>query len=170
MKRGNAVLYTTRGAMVGALYVAVTWLCSVLGLSSGVIQFRISEAMCILPIFMPEAVPGLYIGCMISNLIAGSNVLDVILGSLATLIGAIGARYMRRLPEKLIWCSTLPTVIANILIVPAVLILAYGAEDAYFFIALTVGIGETVCATGCGTALYYLIKRSGIIKSVDQKH
>ncbi|MBQ8880335.1 MAG: QueT transporter family protein [Clostridia bacterium] len=162
MKKRNAVLYTTRGAMVGALYVALTWLCSVLGLSSGVIQLRISEALCILPVFMPEAVPGLYIGCMLSNLIAGGNVWDVIFGSLATLIGSIGARAMRRLPRKLIWCATLPTVLANMLIVPMVIILAYGSEEAYWFIAATVGIGEAICAGIGGVALYYMLNGSGI--------
>ena len=76
-------IYLTRGAMIAALYVAVTWLCSLIGLSSGVIQFRISEAMCILPVFFPEAVPALFIGCMLSNLIAGGLIWDVIFGAIA---------------------------------------------------------------------------------------
>ena len=159
MKRRSSALYLTRGAMIAALYVAITWLCSVVGLSSGVIQFRISEAMCILPVFLPEAVPALFIGCMISNLIAGGVVWDVILGAVATLLGAIGARLLRRLPKALMWVATLPTLLANVLIVPPVLIFAYGVLDAYWFIALTVGIGEIACACIGGTMLYFILKR-----------
>ena len=159
MKRRSSALYLTRGAMIAALYVAITWLCSVVGLSSGVIQFRISEAMCILPVFLPEAVPALFIGCMISNLIAGGVVWDVILGAVATLLGAIGARLLRRLPKAFMWVATLPTLLANVLIVPPVLIFAYGALDAYWFIALTVGIGELACACIGGTMLYFILKR-----------
>lgn len=153
-------LYTTRGALIAAMYVLLTLLSSVLGLSSGVIQFRFSEALCILPIFMPEAIPGLFIGCMISNILANGVFWDVVFGSIATLIGALGAYYLRGLPEKLKWVATIPTVVANMVIVPFVLIYAYGAPDSYFFIALTVGIGEVVCAGFGGSALYYLLKKT----------
>ena len=160
MKKRNTTLYLTRGALIAAMYVALTWLSSIFGLSSGVIQFRISEAMCILPIVLPEAVPGLFIGCLISNLIAGGVVWDVIFGSIATLIGAFGARMLKFTPEKLKFLATLPTVLANAIIVPFVLIYAYGAPDSYWFIMLTVSVGEIVCATVGGTALYYLLKKS----------
>ena len=150
--------------MIAALYVAVTWLCSIVGLSSGVIQFRISEAMCILPIFLPEAVPALFIGCMLSNIIAGGVVVDVIFGAVATLIGAISARLMRRLPDRLVWLTTVPTILANALIVPLILIYAYGSEEAYVFIAFTVFIGEAVCAGIGGTLLYPLLKKLKFFK------
>ena len=153
-------LYTTRGALIATMYVALTLVSAVMGLSSGVIQFRFSEALCILPIFLPEAVPGLFIGCLISNLIAGGVIWDVIFGSLATLIGAIGARMLLKLPEKFKWVATLPTVLANMIIVPFVLIYAYGAPDSYPFLMLTVGIGEIVCAGFGGAGLYYLLKRT----------
>ena len=162
MKRtSNVVRYTARGAIVAALYVLLTAISAMLGLSSGVIQLRISEALCILPIFMPEATVGLFVGCLISNLITSGGVIwDIIFGSLATLIGAIGARLMRRLPEKLHWMATLPTVVANAIIVPLVLIFAYGAEEAYWFILLTVTVGELGSALVGGTALYYLVKKN----------
>ena len=164
MKRKSSVLYLTRGAMISALYVAITWLCSVVGLSSGVIQFRISEAMCILPVFLPEAVPALFIGCLLSNVIAGGVIWDVIFGAVATLIGAIGARLLRKLPKYLMWLATLPTLITNAIIVPFVLIYAYGATDAYWFIVVTVSIGELACACGGGTALYYILSGSNAFK------
>ena len=160
MKRNNnAALYLTRGAMVAAMYVALTYFSALFGLSSGVIQFRISEALCILPIFFPEAVLGLTIGCIISNLITGALVWDIIFGSLATFIGALGARLLRKLPEKLIFIATLPTLFANALIVPLVLMYAYGAEGAYIYFFLTVGLGELVCAVVGGTILYYGLRK-----------
>ena len=153
-------LYTSRGALIAAMYVVLTLLSSVLGLSSGVIQFRFSEALCILPLFMPEAVPALFIGCLVSNLIAGGLVWDIIFGSLATLIGAIGTRALLRLPEKYKWVATIPPILSNMIIVPLVLIYAYGVPDSYAFLFITVGIGEIVCAGFGGTGLYYLLKKT----------
>ncbi|MBQ8302375.1 MAG: QueT transporter family protein [Clostridia bacterium] len=155
-------LYTTRGALIAALYVIMTLVSSLVGLASGVIQFRISEALCILPIFFPEAVPGLFVGCLLSNLLAGGVVWDVIFGSIATLIGAYGAYLLRGLPQDKIWVATLPTILSNMIIVPFVLIFAYGAPDSYFFLAITVGIGEIVCAGVLGSGLYYLLKKTKI--------
>ncbi len=158
--RNKLTLYTTRGALIAALYVVLTAVATLLGLSSNAIQFRISEALCILPLFLPEAVPGLFIGCLISNLmVPGAVIWDIIFGSFATLIGAIGARMMRGLPERYKWTATLPTILANTIIIPPVLIYAYGAPDSYIYLALTVGIGEVVCAGVCGSALYYVLRK-----------
>lgn len=170
-KRGMSrpALALTRGALVGAMYVALTWLSSLLGLSSGVIQFRFSEALCILPVFMPEAIPGLFVGCLISNLIATANPWDILFGSLATLIGAVGTYLLRRLPVKLAWIASLPPVLANMLIVPPVLILAYGAADAYWFLLVTVGLGELVCAGFGGSTLYYALRRTKIFEIGKRK-
>ena len=163
MKSKELTLYTTRGALIAALYVVLTAIASAVGMSSGVIQFRISEALCILPIFFPEAVPGLFVGCLLSNLmVPGAVIWDIIFGSLATLIGALGARALRNIDEKHKWVATLPTILANMIIVPLVLIFAYNVEDGFFFLMATVGIGEIVCAGICGTALYYLLKKSKI--------
>ena len=159
-KKNSAALYLTRGAIVAALYVVLTYISSLLGLSSGVIQLRISEALCILPVFFAEAVPGLYAGCIIANLLTGANPWDILFGSLATLIGALGSRLLRRLPKKLAWISTLPTVVANALIVPPILIFAYGAPDAYWFILLTVTAGELLSAGVLGYLLYLGLKKS----------
>ena len=164
MKRKNiyTALFVTRGAIVAAMYVALTYLASMLGLSSGVIQFRISEALCILPALMPEAIPGLAIGCLLSNTLTGCVPWDIALGTVATLIGAMGAYLLRKAPKKLIWLATLPTVLANAIIVPFVLMYAYGIEGGYFYFMLTVGIGEVVCAGIGGTLLYFAIKKARI--------
>ena len=166
MKRSSlgAATYITRGALIAAIYVALTYLSSLLGLSSGVIQFRISEALCLVPIFMPEAILGLTIGCFLSNLLTGCLFWDVLFGSLATLIGALGAYTLRKLPRKLIWLSTVPTLLANAIIIPFVLIYAYGISGGYFFFMLTVGIGETVCAGIGGTLLYYSLSKTDMFK------
>lgn len=156
----NLTLYLTRGALIAALYVVMTQLATLVGLSSGAIQFRISEALCILPVFFPEAIPGLFVGCLISNLLVpGAHVLDIIFGSVATLIGAFGAFALRNLPEKFKWVTTIPTVLANMIIVPFVLIYAYGSTDSYLYMMITVGIGEVVCAAIGGSALYYILKK-----------
>ena len=160
MKRSSSALRATRGALIGALYVALTYLSALFGLSSGIIQFRISEALTILPVFMPEAVPGLFVGCILSNIITpGTHPLDIVFGSLATLIGAAFALALRKLPKKLAWIATIPTIAANAIIVPFVLLYAYGAEGSYFFFMLTVGLGELVCAGIGGSVLYYSLQK-----------
>lgn len=149
--------YLCRGAMIAALYVVLTLLSAAMGLSSGVIQFRLSEMLCVLPVFTSAAVPGLTVGCLIANLVTGAPVWDVLFGSLATLLGALGARALRRLP----YLSSLPTVIANAAIVPPVLIYAYGVGDGWLFIVATVTIGELVCCTGLGSLLVATLSRYG---------
>ena len=145
--------------MIAALYVALTYVSAAFSLSSGVIQFRLSEMLCILPIFMPEAVFGITIGCLLANALTGCVLWDIIFGAIATLIGAIGARLLRRLPEKIKFIATIPTVLANAVIVPFVLMYAYGAPGSYFYFMLTVSIGEIVCASILGTAIYYPLKK-----------
>jgi uncharacterized membrane protein len=117
------VLRITQGAIIAALYVVLTMVFA--PISFGPVQVRIAEALCILPMFTPAAIPGLFIGCVIANLIGGGIMLDVIFGSLATLIGAV-LGYMLR---KNRWLVPLPAVIANALIVPFVLKYGYGVVD-----------------------------------------
>jgi len=164
-ERRSLSLYVSRGSLVAALYFALTYLATLLNLSSGAIQFRISEILCILPVFIPEAIPGLFIGCLISNIVTpGVVVWDVIFGSLATLIGALGAYALKKLPHKLMPIATLPTLLSNAIIVPFVLQYAYGVEDGYFFLMGTVGLGELVCAVIGGSVLYFAIHKSKIFK------
>ena len=121
--RDPKVLRLTQGAVIAALYVVLTLVFA--PISFGPVQVRIAEALCILPMFTPAAIPGLFIGCLIANLIGGGIILDVIFGSIATLIGAV-LGYMLR---KNRWLVPLPAVIANALIVPFVLKYGYGVVD-----------------------------------------
>lgn len=158
----SSTRYLTRGALIASLYVGLSYLATVFGLASGAIQFRISEALCILPVFMPEAIPGLFIGCLISNIIGGCVLWDIVFGSIATLIGALGAYALRNLPNRFKWVATLPNFLSNTVIVPFVLMYAYGVNAGFFPLALTVGIGEAVCGVIGGSALYYSVRNTNL--------
>lgn len=157
--KSTKTLFLTRGALIAALYVALTYVSSILGLASGVIQIRLSEALVMLVILMPEAVVGVTLGCFLANLMTGAVVWDIVFGTLATLVGAILGRLLRRLPDKLIWLAALPTVVSNAIIIPFVLIYAYGVPDAYYYIMLTVGAGELISAMLLGAVLYRALKK-----------
>lgn len=147
--------FITRAALIAAIYVVLTGISYFAGLDKGVIQFRISEALCFLPCFLPAAIPGLSIGCLISNIIYGGALPDIIFGSLATLIGALGTYFLRKYPLL----APIPSIIANALIIPPVLIFAYGATEAYWFILLTVTAGEALSCAAVGYPLMFLLKR-----------
>ncbi len=152
MKRRNHAEFIVQGAAIAALYVVLTLLSNIFGLASGVVQVRISEALTVLPFFTPVAIPGLFVGCIISNLLAGSAVWDVVFGSIATLIGAAGTYLLRKKPK---WLAPLPPIAANTLIVPFILAFAYGAEESIPFLMLTVGAGEII---SCGVLGLILLK------------
>ena len=161
-RTGGSTRFVTRAALIASLYVALSYVSAAFGLASGVIQFRLSEALCILPVIMPEAIPGLFVGCIVSNIISGCLPWDIVFGSLATLIGAVGCYALRNLTTKNMWVATLPNFLSNSLIVPAILITVYGVTDGYFFLMLTVGIGELVCGVIGGTVLYSSLKKINI--------
>lgn len=138
--RNKKVLFIVQAAMIAAIYVVLTYFISAFNLASGAIQVRISEALTILPFFTPAAVPGLTLGCLLSNLLTGCQVMDVIFGSLATLLGAIGTYLLRK--KK--WLAPIPPIVANTLIIPFVLANVYGAEETIPLLMLTVGTGEII--------------------------
>lgn len=132
----------TQGAMIAACYVV---LCLVFEpISYGGVQVRIAEALAILPLFTPAAIPGLFIGCIIANVIGGGIVLDVVFGSIATLIGAVGT-YMLR--NRTRWLAPVPPILANTIIVPFVIFYGYGTPIPIPLLMLTIGAGEVI---GCG--------------------
>ncbi|MBR5120885.1 MAG: QueT transporter family protein [Clostridia bacterium] len=153
-KARKRLAYITEASAIAALYTVITIAIGPLG--SAAIQCRIPEAMCILAIFTPAAIPGMTIGCLISNIATGCLWQDVLFGTLATLIGVIGARLLRRIW----WLTPLPTVVSNTLIVPFVLAYAYHAEEGIPFLMLTVGIGEVISAYVLGIALYFALRKN----------
>lgn len=113
MKKGNrSVKYITQGAVIAALYVVLVQVFNYW--SFGPIQFRIAEALTILPYFTPAAIPGLFLGCIIANLLGGAIIWDIVFGSIATLIGAVGTYLLR----KYKWAAPIPPILANTIIVP----------------------------------------------------
>ncbi len=154
--RNKKVLFTIQAALIAAIYVVLTYFISAINLASGVVQVRVSEALTILPYFTSAAVPGLGIGCLLANLLTGAPILDVVFGSLATVLGAVGTYLLRR--HKFL--CTLPPVIANMVIIPLVLRYGYGLVMEFAgrdwsipSYMLTVGIGEVICCCIMGSIL-----------------
>ena len=150
------------GGVIAALYVALTFVAAAFGLASGAIQVRLSEALTILPVFTASAVPGLTVGCVLANLLTGCAPWDVVFGSLATLLGAIGTRLLKNKP----YVAWIPPVVANAVIVPFVLQKVYGVEDAWWYLVLTVGAGELIACGILGMLLYHSLKKIPSIKNL----
>ena len=134
--------FITQGAVIAAIYVVLVFVFDYW--SFGPIQFRVAEALTILPVFTPAAVPGLFIGCLIANITGGAVIWDIVFGSLATLIGAVFT-YKLRGSSK--WLAPLPPIVANSVIVPFVLYYGYGVNLPIPLMMLTVGAGEVI---SCG--------------------
>ena len=141
--------YIAQAAMTAAIYTVLTVIAAGFDLASGAIQVRFSEALAILPVFTPAAVPGLTLGCLISNLITGCALPDIIFGSLATLLGALGTYALR---SHRILC-TIPPIVSNMLIIPFILSYAYHIPGSIPFFMLTVGLGELISVFGLGQIL-----------------
>ena len=163
--KNKKILFITQAAMIAALYVVLTFLANAFGLASGVIQVRLSEMLTVLPFFTPAAIPGLYIGCILSNWLTGCCLLDIFVGSLATLIGAVLAYLLRK--QK--WLVPLPNILANAVIVPFVLIYGYGVPDAWWFLFLTVGAGEVISCGVLGMILLFALKKYARVIFGDTK-
>lgn len=154
----NKTVYIVYAAAIAAIYVVLTMVFA--PISFGPVQFRISEALCILPYFTPAGIPGLFVGCFLSNLLGTAAPLDVVFGSLATLIGAIGSYALR--DKK--WLVCLPPILSNTIIIPWVLRFAYGTDDLIPFAMMTVGIGEVLAIGVLGNMLLVLLDRyKGVI-------
>ena len=148
--RNKKVLFLTQAAVIAAIYVVLTIFISAFNLASGAIQVRISEALTILPFFTPAAIPGLWIGCLLANLLTGAVIYDVIFGSIATLIGAFFTYKLRNTGK---WTAPIPPIVSNIVIVPLVLRYGYGINLPIPFMMLTVGAGEFISAGVIGMIL-----------------
>ena len=151
--KNKKLVFICQAAVIAALYVVLTYVFS--AFASGVIQVRVSEALTILPAFTPAAIPGLVIGCLLSNTLTGCVLLDIIFGSVATLIGALGSYALRRHT----WLVPIPPIVSNMIIVPFVLRYAYGATDAFPFMIATVGAGEIISCYLLGMILYGELKK-----------
>ncbi len=145
----NKTYYIACAALIAALYTVLTVIAAGFNLASGAIQVRFSECLTILPFFTSAAIPGLTLGCLISNLITGCALPDIIFGTLATLLGALGSYALRR---NRYLCS-IPPVVSNALIIPFVLTYAYHIPGGIPFFMLTVGLGELISCMVFGQIL-----------------
>ncbi len=148
--------FLTHAAIIAALYVLLTLLSQLFGLASGAIQLRISEALCILPYFTPAAIPGLAVGCTVANIVTGCAPWDVVFGSIATLLGALGTYALRRCGKFLL---PLPAVLSNALIIPFVLMNVYAAPEGWAYLTLTVGAGEILSCYIFGMILFGVLNK-----------
>ncbi len=150
-----SVRHLTTAAIIAALYVTFTGLSAMLGLASGVIQVRLSEALTVLPFFTPAAVPGVTVGCFLANLLTGAPLPDVIFGTMATFLGVLGASLLRKHKHLI----AIPTILSNAIIIPLVLQYAYGIPDTFWYLVLTVGAGEVISAGLFGGLLLYILQK-----------
>ena len=151
------VLFIVHAAVTAALYVVLTLTANALGLANYAVQVRFSEALTILPVFTPAAVPGLFIGCLLSNFLTGCLPWDIALGSIATLIGAFGTYMVRNSRFKFL--AALPPIDANTLIVPFVLAYVYRFDGSILYFMLTVGAGEIISCGILGLLLRSVLQR-----------
>ena len=152
LKSRRRLTYICQASVIAALYTAITVLIGPLG--NAVIQCRISEALCVLPFFTPADIPGLTIGCLISNFDTGCMWQDILFGTLATFLGAVGGYLLRRIW----WLIPLPTVLANTIIMPLVLTYAYHAPEGIPFLLVSIGIGEIISAYVLGMMLFLALR------------
>ncbi|MBR4484221.1 MAG: QueT transporter family protein [Erysipelotrichaceae bacterium] len=135
----KSTLYIVQAALIAAIYVVLTLVFK--PISFDFIQVRIAEALTILPMFLPAAVPGLFLGCLIANFFGGAVLWDVIFGSLATLVGAF---FSYKLKENR-WLVPVPPIVANVIVVPLVLKYAYGISEVPLLLMMVyIFVGEFV--------------------------
>lgn len=148
--------FMLQGALIAALYVALTFVSAAFGLASGAVQIRLSELLCVLPVYTAAAIPGLTVGCFLANLLTGSTIWDIVFGTLATLIGVLFAYLLRRIP----YLAPLPTILANGIIIPIVLVVSgIVPSAAYVFTVATVTAGEVISCGLFGLCLVWYLEK-----------
>lgn len=145
------ISFLVQAAMIAAIYVVLVLVFQPISISY--IQVRIAEALTVLPFFTPAAIPGVTIGCLLGNLLTGCDILDIIFGSLATLVGALGSYSLR----KCKFLVPLPPIIANTIVIPWILRFAYGEAMSIPFMMMTIGIGEVLSCGVLGLTLLFAL-------------
>ena len=157
----KSTLIIVRAGLIAGLYVALSLI--TMPIASGAIQFRISEALTILPLFFVEAIPALFVGCMLSNLITGCLILDIVFGSVITLIASVCTYFMGKIFKNgflKIFLGGLFPVILNALFLPIIWVKVYGVlEYLYYLQALFLIISQSLSVYACGTPLYLAIRK-----------
>lgn len=163
MKKQTNVTLLVQAAMIAALYVVLTIIANALGLASQAVQVRFSEALTILPYFTPAAIWGLFVGCILANFLTGAAIPDVVFGSLATLIGAFLTYRLR----KYKWLAPIPPIISNSVIIPPILLFAYGIRPLWLSF-ITVTAGEIISCGILGMLLLFTLEKYHIFSIKEQ--
>lgn len=145
--------FITEAAVIAAIYTVLVLIFSFS--SFGPVQFRVAEALTVLPYFTPAAIPGVTIGCFLSAVLTGSDVLDMVFGSLATLIAAIFSFKLRRYK----YLIPIPPIVINALVIPWVLRFSYGEAQPIPLMMLSVGAGELVAVGVLGLVLLFALEK-----------
>ena len=153
--RNKALRQTTVAAVIAALYVVLTLVSATWIPPIGQFQIRLSEALTILPYFTPVAIPGLFVGCLLSNILTGAAVLDVVFGSIATLLGAVFTYLLRK--NK--WLAPIPPILSNAIIMPFVIVYVYGTPGSLPFFFAMVGLGQLASCGVIGMVLLFALEK-----------
>jgi uncharacterized membrane protein len=148
----SRVRFLVRAAVIGAAYAALTL--ALAPLSYGVMQLRVSEALTVLPYFTPAAIPGLFVGCIVANVISPYGIIDMVCGSLATLLAACATYVFRK---RRILAPLFP-VLFNAVVIGAMLYYAYGVNASLPVNMLWVGAGEFIVCYGLGYPLMRVLE------------
>lgn len=164
----KSILYLAHGAMIAAVYAAATWLSALFGVAYGAVQFRLSEALTVLCVFTPAAIPGLTVGCILGNISSPCGVWDIVFGSLATLLAALCGRALRKFTVRGIpLLSVLTPVIFNAVFVGTETVFFLNPDaglTGFLLCAAEVGLSEAaVCLLG-GIPVFLAVRRAGIFK------
>jgi uncharacterized membrane protein len=151
--KNKKTLFLTEAAMIAAIYTVLVLIFQ--PISFGPVQFRIAEMLTVLPFFTPAAIPGVSIGCFLSAVLTAADILDMIFGSLATLIAAILSYKLRRYK----YLIPVPPIVVNAMIIPWVLKYAYFEEKSVPFMVLTVGAGQLIVVGIIGMSFLLLLEK-----------
>ncbi len=150
--------FLVRSALLAAIYAALTIVSGSIGY--GPIQFRISEALTVLPAVIPAAIPGLFIGCILANWIGGFGIIDIVFGSLATLLAAVSTFLLK----KNRFLFPFPPVLFNAIIVGSYVYLLYDNSYSMIFTMVFIGISEFVICYGLGLPLILFIEKNRVLR------
>ena len=168
----KTVYYVVEAAMIAALYVVLTMIANMLNLAYGEMQFRISEVLCVLPVFTPAAIPGLTVGCILANIISPMGWMDMVFGSAATLLAALCSYALRKLTVKgLPVLSLLPPILFNAVFIGfEIWWFSDRVASAFFMGALWVGLGEAGVLFILGVPFFYAVRASGLFSRILPFH
>ena len=164
--------FITQAAVIAALYVALTYISSAMGLAYNSVQFRLSEILTVLPVFTPAAIPGLTLGCFIANISSPFGIIDILCGTLATFLASVVTYAVRNITLKgMPVLATIPPVLFNALIIGLEIWYLEGKLPEIFFIsALQVGAGQAVMCIVAGLAFIRAVKKTKIFERMQNIH